>query len=110
MSPRPNPSVGSGRIWSDLVGFGRIWTDLDGFGRIWTDLDGFGRIRTDLVGFLNNKKESFKWVNFEIRKPIMNLTHPNSSLKYPDRVVGVCLMLLVFTQCVLSVFVEILSK
>ena len=24
---RPNPTVGFGRIWSDLVRFGRIWSD-----------------------------------------------------------------------------------
>ena len=58
---RPNPTVGFGRIQSDLVGFsrfrsnlvglGRIRSDTVGFGQIWSDLVGFGWIWSDLVGF-----------------------------------------------------------
>ena len=55
---RPNPTVGFGRIWSDLVGFGRIWSDLVGFGRIQSDLVGFGRNWSDSVGFGRNWSES----------------------------------------------------
>ena len=36
---RPNPTVGFGRIRSDLVGFGRIRSDSVGFGRIRSDFE-----------------------------------------------------------------------